>query len=413
MHARRRRGPEAASGGVYHAGMLPVSSDVISEPSPPSPDWAQTLRDAMAVSDVYLDHAACSPLPRATAAAMTDYVTDFAERGSARWPRWRSRVEDARSRLAAMLDCDAASLAMVRNTTEGITIVAEGIDWQPGDNVVVPADEFPSNLFPWRNLESRGVECRVVKAANGRSVRLDPTPLRDACDARTRVIACSWVGYKLGDRADIAALREIANDAGAELFIDAIQGLGMHPIDLSLVDYLAADGHKWLLGPEGAGTLYIAPHRLASLRPIGVGWNSVAEAASFDGSATHLRDDAARYEGGTYPAVTMVGLAASLDVLSGATPADREARLHDLTDHLRDAVEQRGGRIVSPNERAHRTAITAVDVGDRDPAAMRSRGLKAGIVTSVRGGLLRLAPHAYQTPDDLGLAVKVLWDGSA
>ena len=381
-------------------------ADRLYHPAMPAP-WIAELREQMRVGGVYLDHAACAPLPAATAAAMTAYVDDFASQGSARWPRWRGRVEEARQHIAGLINAPASTVAMVRNTTEGITLVAEGIDWQPGDNVVVPADEFPSNLFPWKNLASRGVECRVVQSP--RSVRLDPAPLAAACDARTRVLACSWVGYKYGDRADIGTLRTIADEAGAWLFVDAIQGLGMHPVDASQVDFLAADGHKWLLGPEGAGMLYIAPERMADLRPLGVGWNSVSDAGAFDGSAMPLRDDAARYEGGTYPAVTMVGLAASLGVLAGATPAGREARLVELTDHLQHHITQRSGRIVSPTDPKHRTAIVTVNVGDRDPAAMRTRGLAAGIVTSVRGGYLRLAPHAYQTEEQMEHAVAELW----
>ena len=368
----------------------------------------RSLRDAMAVDGVYLDHAACSPLPTPTAAAMRDYVDDFCRNGSKHWPRHRHRVEVARRHLATLLAADASEIALIRNTTEGITLVAEGIDWRAGDNVVVPADEFPSNLFPWKNLASRGVECRVVNA--DRSVRLDPRPLAQACDERTRVLACSWVGYKLGDRADLAALRAIADRVGARLFVDAIQGLGMHPLDVRAlgIDFLAADGHKWLLGPEGAGVLFVARERLGELRPLGVGWNSVADAASFDASKMPLRDDAARYEGGTYPAVTMVGLAASLEVLSGSTPSERESHTLALADAIRERCRQHGGTVKSPDG-PHQTAITAVAF-DRDVAAMRTRGLEAGIVTSVRGGSLRLAPHAYQTVEEVTHAVDVLCD---
>ena len=391
-------------------------------PTPPShtsetSDWPTQLRAAMRVQGVYLDHAACSPLPHATAAAMHGYIDDFTQQGSGDWPRWRRQVEVARKHAAALVGLPHAAVAMVRNTTEGITLIAEGLPWQPGDNVVVPADEFPSNLFPWQNLESRGVEVRIVPSpSKSHTIRLDPQPLAAACDDRTRVVACSWVGYKLGDRADLAALRAIADAhgqalGGTRLFIDAIQGLGMHPLDMAGqgIDFLAADGHKWLLGPEGAGILAIAPGRLHELRPLGVGWNSAREAAAFDSSQMNLRDDAARYEGGTYPAVTMVGLAASLDVLAEVSPIEREAHLMTLTDHLREQLRRRGGIVHSPDDAVHRTAITAVEFPDRDPVAIRQRGLDQPpshrIVTSVRGGLLRLAPHAYQTPADLDAAL--------
>ena len=375
---------------------------------PTATTWA-SFRDAMSVQGVYLDHAACGPITTAAADAMRAYVDDFALHGSTNWPRFRGEVEVARQHFADLLGARAAEIALVRNTTEGITLVAEGIDWQPGDNIVMAADEFPSNLFPWQNLKRLGVECRVVDVPKGSpTVRIDPAPLAAACDARTRLLTCSWVGYKLGDRVDLAALRQIADDYGALLFVDAIQGLGMHPLDVHAagIDFLAADGHKWLLGPEGAGVLFVRESRLPELQPLGVGWNSVAEAASFDGSRMNLRSDAARYEGGTYPAVTMAGLAASLTTLAAQSPAARESRLVELVDHLRDRCRSRGGRIVSPDDAAHRSAITAVAFND--PDAMRARGMKAGVPCSVRGGYLRLAPHAYQTETDLDHAIDVL-----
>ena len=159
-------------------------------------------------------------------------------------------MEDVRRLGAQLVGADPTEIALVRNTTEGITLVAEGYRWRPGDNVVTLDNEFPSNLYPWMNLAERGVETRRVVTDNG---RVDLDRIRDACDARTRIVSVSWVGYASGWRSNLDDLAEVAHRRGALLFVDAIQGLGVFPLDVSQtpLDFLAADGHKWLLGPEG------------------------------------------------------------------------------------------------------------------------------------------------------------------
>ena len=158
---------------------------------------------------------------------------------------------------AQMIGAKPEEIALVNNTTGGISLVAEGLDWRDGDNVVTFADEFPSNVYPWMNLASRGVETRRVPADV--SGRPDLEKLAAACDARTRIVTVSWVGFATGYRHDVRRIADIAHQKGALMFLDGIQGLGVFPIDVDDfgIDFLAADGHKWLLGPEGAGIAYI------------------------------------------------------------------------------------------------------------------------------------------------------------
>src|SRR5262249_54957334 len=146
--------------------------------------------------------------------------------------------------------------------------------WKEGDNVVIPTDEFPTNQYPWMNLASRGVECRRVPMIDG---RIDLNRLESACDDRTRIVSLSWVGFLSGWRADLAAAAAIAHSRGALLFADVIQGMGAFPLDVRAtdIDFFAADGHKWMLGPEGAGFAYIRREHLTKLRPFGLSWNSV------------------------------------------------------------------------------------------------------------------------------------------
>jgi selenocysteine lyase/cysteine desulfurase len=262
----------------------------------------------------YFDHAAVAPITQSAADAMAAWLADNTANGAADWRRWAMAVESTRTLAARMINAAVDEIALVRNTTEGVNLVAEGFPWQPGDNVVLPAGEFPSNLFPWLNLASRGVETRLVQPIDG---RLDLNRLESACDARTRIVATSWVDYATGWRTDLDALAELAHRRGALLFVDAIQGLGVFPLDVSQtpIDFLAADGHKWLLGPEGAGLFFLRREHLDRLRPTGLGWHSVRQAGRYDDPRLDLRPTAARFEGGTYPTATFVGLAASLALL--------------------------------------------------------------------------------------------------
>ena len=359
------------------------------------------LRTQMPVTEryAYFDHAAVGPLPAPAAAAMGDYAADFRDHGDVRWPKWRGRVEACRRGLASLLNAGEKEVAVIRNTTEAIGLVAEGLDWREGDNVVVPACEFPSNLLPWRNLKSRGVEVREVDAPDE---RLDAAAVRDACDARTRLVAASWVGYATGWRNNPADLCEVAHGAGALFLLDAIQGLGVLPLDVNAVpvDFLAADGHKWLLGPEGAGVLYVRGSRLPDLRPLLVGWNSVAEAGNYGAATLTLKDSAARYEGGTYATACAAGLAASLNLLEPIPVADRARRLLALTDRLTDGLRSAGCAIASDRGGDRRSGIVAFAPPGGDAQACASRLLEAGVVVRVRHGRVRAAPHVYTSDEE-------------
>ena len=379
---------------------MPHSTSTDTTPSP-----FATLRAQMPVTDryAYFDHAAVAPLPAPSAAAMADYATSFRDNGDVRWPTWRGKVEVCRRRFADLLNCGEDEVAVVRNTTEGIGLVAEGIDWRDGDNVVVPAGEFPSNLLPWRNLRSRGVQVREVRATGPHEEALDPAAVRDACDARTRLVSASWVGYATGWRNDPAALCEIAHDAGALFHLDAIQGLGVLPLDLAAVpiDFLSSDGHKWLLGPEGAGVLFVRRERLDALRPILVGWNSVEEAGDYGRDTLTVKASASRYEGGTYAAGCVAALAASLDLLAPLPVVSREERLLTLTDSLADRLLSLGCGVASDRTAGRGSGIVAFSPPGGDAKACEQRLLSAGVVVRVRHGRVRAAPHLYTSDEEV------------
>jgi len=360
----------------------------------------------VARQSAYLDHAAVSPLPQVAAEAMQTWLSEAVSIGNPVWGQWVKGVESARETAAEMIGAKPAEIALVNNTTGGISLVAEGLDWREGDNVVTFADEFPSNVYPWMNLASRGVETRRVPVDV--SGRPDLDQFAAACDARTRIVTVSWVGFATGYRHDIPRIAEIARAKGALFFLDAIQGLGVFPIDVDEfgVDFLAADGHKWLLGPEGAGIAYIRQTRLERLRPIGPGWHSVKPGQDYTHIELNLRPTAARYEGGSQNIAGFLALGASLRLLHGLGAKNVASTVLDITELACERLAQIGANIVSDRRPDHRggeqrSGIVSFEIPGRDMLAMKHHAMKQNVVFGFRAGRLRISPHAYNNEEDL------------
>lgn len=348
----------------------------------------------------YFDHASVAPLPAPTEQAIVAWARQGAHEGNTCWPAWSRRVGECRALAARLLGADKAEVALVHSTTEGISLVAEGFPWRDGDNVVTLANEFPSNLYPWMNLATRGVETRRVPVDGG---RVDLDRVAAACDARTRIISVSWVGYVSGWRVDLDALVALARRRGALLFVDAIQGLGVFPLDVNAtpIDFLAADGHKWLLGPEGAGLFYTRREHLNLLRPLGVGWHSVEHASDYSRIELKLKPSAERYEGGTQNMVGFMALAESLQLLLDLGTAAIAERVLEIADLACRRLREAGAVIVSPHDGPHRSGIVSFELPGEDSGKVRQRCLAAGVVLSARGGKLRISPHAYVDEADI------------
>ncbi|MCR9115735.1 MAG: aminotransferase class V-fold PLP-dependent enzyme [bacterium] len=363
------------------------------------------FRQQMPVAEkwAYLDHAAVGPLTSPTQEAISKWLETAVNDGDVYWPEWSAMVERTRRTAAELIGADYEEIALMPNTTAGITLVAEGCPWSEGDNVVIPANEFPSNAYPWMNLASRGVETRRVAVDDG---VLDLDRLFAACDENTRLISVSWIGYATGYRIDLAELVERAHQRSILVFVDAIQGLGVFPINVKRIpiDFLAADGHKWMLGPEGAGMFFTQRANLNWLRPIGVGWNSVQQKYDFDHIDLNLNDEASRYEGGSQNMVGMHGFGASLKLLQdyGLEPdapvlADR---VREITDYACERLTAAGGDIHSHRDGDHWSGIVSFS-WPGEPQAVRKSCIDRGVVLSCRGGRLRLAAHAYNDTADV------------
>lgn len=384
-------------------------------PSTPTTATLDTLRTEMLPSRklAYFDHAALSPLPARTAQRIRDYVDEVSSSGDTQWLSWVDEVERVtRGTAAKMLGASPDEIALVGNTTVGVNLVAEGLDWREGDNVVTQADEFPTNLYPWLHLESRGVEVRRLPTDRG---RLDLDALRNACDSRTRVVAVSWVGYQTGYRLDLDAIADITHTAGGLLLVDAIQGLGVFPLDVrkTPIDFLASGGHKWLLGTEGAGIAYVRQVHLDKLRPTGVGWNSVARPLDYTHIELKFKPTAGRYEGGTANMSGFLALGQSLELLHSIGAETLSQQVLDYTDMACERLRSAGAQVITDRDRGHRngdhrSGILFFELPGRDPVEVRRKCLAAGIVLSTRAGKLRIAPHAYNTEEDMDRLIEVL-----
>jgi cysteine desulfurase/selenocysteine lyase len=352
---------------------------------------------------IYLNHAAVAPLCRPAAEAMAKLAEEVAAYGSLHYDRWLAEYEGLRESAARLLAASPREIAIVKNTSEGIATVALGIDWRVGDRVVCFREEFPANLLPWKRLESRGVRIDWLSAA-------DPLDKVDAAARGARLLAVSFVQYLSGFRADLEAIGEICRRRGCFFFVDAIQGLGVFPVEVRRfgIHALAADGHKWLLGPEGCGILYVAHDAQDEITPVEFGWTNVARYWDYEVRDTPLRPDAGRYECGTLNTIGCFGLRASIDLLLDAgIDAVSETVLH-LAGIVAEGAQQKGYELLGPASGPGRSGIVSIRKPGLDSkqvvAALRARRMLA----AERHGWIRLSPHFYLSPDEAAAVVEAL-----
>lgn len=349
----------------------------------------------------FFDHAAVAPIPDRAIEALEEYGRRVAENGIADVWFWADRISHVRRLAAQLVNAPSPEdICFVPNTTTGIGLIAEGFPWQPGDNLVLAAEEYPSNQYPWLNLRGRGVEVRPVPSRDGR-VEIDD--VRAAMDDRTRLLTTSFVQFASGFRADLDDLGTLCRERSVFFFVDAIQGLGVFPLDVQRtpIDALAADGHKWLLAPEGAGIAYVRREWIDRLHPIGVGAHSVAKPFDYSTIAFDLKPHAGRYEGGALNQPGITALGESMNLLLGVGIEAVASRVLELTDYLCERAPAAGLEVYSSRRPNDRSGIVSLASPDAVPKELMKRCRDAGVVINVRGGRLRVSPHAYNTEDEI------------
>jgi len=356
-------------------------------------------------SRVFFDHAKVAPVSRRVREAVSAFAGDAAEFGTAHYAEWMRGVEDVRASFARLINADPGEVAFVKNTSEGISIVANGIDWCAGDNVVVPDIEFPANVYPWMNLEQRGVETRLARSVDG---RVPFEAIAGRVDGRTRVVSVSSVEANSGFRNDLNRLGALCRERGIFFCVDAIQSLGALPMDVKKdrIDFLAADGHKWLMSFEGLGGFYISSRVLEKIHPAVVGWDSVVNATDYMNYDFTLRPDARRFEEGSFNVMSIHALGAALSLLHEVGVENIEARLMQLGDYILEGLRRRGLEILSSTLPGERSGIISFAVAD--PAKLAAVMESNRVSLTVRDGLVRLSPHVYNTEAEADRFFEVL-----
>jgi len=355
---------------------------------------------------VYFNHAAVAPLPRRVADAITAHVENVRDRGAADWRRWFGMIEAVRGKAARFVGASAAEIAFLPNTSWGLNLVALGFPWKEGDNVVTDDMEFPSNAYPWRNLASRGVECRIAKNRGGRIAVEDLAAL---VDARTRVVAVSFVAFHNGFVFPLAEIGRLCRERGILLVVDAIQGLGALPLDVAAagVDVLCADAHKWLYGTEGGAVFYVHEGAREKVPARAAGWwNVQSEGEYLEYRNPSLYAGARRYEPGSLPTANLAGLGAALDLL-GEMGADAvRGRILETAGALRRGLAERGWKIASPEPLG--SGILSAVPPSRDARAWVKALEERGVIAAPREGAVRFSPHASSDVGEIARALEII-----
>ena len=354
----------------------------------------QALRELFPVTErcVYLNNASESPLNIRSRAKLLEYVGFLSDAPYAK-PGVRLQVKTG---LAGLLGGSVAEYALVTSTGVGIGIVAAGIDWQPGDNVVIPADEHWNNSYPWFALQRRGVEVRVVPTDEHN--RVLPGRVALATDSHTRVVTAAAVRFNSGYRAELASLGAIAHRCGAMFVVDAAQGAGIVPINVDAdgIDVLACAGFKWMLGMHGTGCLYVRRSVQDQINPVLPGMY----AAEDDLRALRFLPDARRYETGTIAYQLYHAWTAGLAILAEVGIENIHRRALQLTDRIIAGLRRQSDKVlISPVEHeAERSAIIVFSAGTAEQnRLLHARLGEQGIIITLRGGVLRVSPNFFNT----------------
>jgi cysteine desulfurase / selenocysteine lyase len=352
---------------------------------------------------LWLNHAAVAPLCRRAADAIRWLADDAEGYGSSHYDQWMRCYSRLRTATASLINADPSEIAIVKNTSEGIATIAMGMKWCAGDVMVAFEEEFPSNFYPWKRLEPLGVEVRWLSV-------LDPLEKIDAACHGARLLAISYVNYLNGYRVDLNAIGEICRRRGTLFLVDAIQGMGAFPIDVRKagIHALAADGHKWMLGPEGCGVLFVEKEFQDQVEPVEFGWTNTAKHADYASRDMTLRSDAGRYECGTLNTVGCYGLAGALEFLLEVGIERIGPAVQDRADQIWRGVQELGFEVMGERTPATGAGIVSFRKPGHDSHLVLRRMREAGISAAARQGWVRAAPHFYISPDDVGRVLDVL-----
>ncbi len=357
----------------------------------------------------YLNSAAVAPLPSVSAEAVAAHLRDVSENGSVNFSDWVKTKSRAREIAAEMLRVKPEQIAFMRNTSDGLATIANGLKWKNGDNIVSFAKEFPANFYAWRRIRDEfGVELRLCPEKNG---RVDLDEFVGLINKDTKLVSISAVQYGSGFRSHLERIGQAARAVDALFVVDIIQAFGAVSLDLpaQLVDAAAGASHKWLCSPEGCGILYLSDRARERIAPTMVGWISVEDAWNFEATEQPFKPNALAWESGTGTASLFYGLEQSLKILRETGADEIEKYLEELTDYLCELLKGKNYEIISSREAGEKSQIVCIKHNDGLPPHQIAERLQTeNIVVSPRNDRVRIATHFFNNRRDIERLIEYL-----
>lgn len=358
---------------------------------------------------IYMNHAAVAPWPRRTAEAIKRFAEENVTQGARHYKAWLEVEQALRDQLRQLLNAPSAEdIALLKNTSEGLSVVAYGLEWRAGDNIVISNEEFPSNRIIWESLKEYGVE---IREANLRDDMDPEEALIQLADERTKLLAISSVQYGSGIRLDLQKLGDYCHHHNILFCIDAIQSLGAVPLDVQAIhaDFVAADGHKWMLGPEGIAVFYCRPALRGQLRLRQYGWHMIERAGDYDRREWQPARSARRFECGSPNMLGIHGLSASLSLLLGIGIDTVSRLILANTAHLLEGLSRLNSvQLITPLETGRHAGIVTLRHRKADATRLWQYLLNNGVVCAQRGGGARLSPHFYNNNSELNKIIRLI-----
>ncbi|MDM8557739.1 aminotransferase class V-fold PLP-dependent enzyme [Candidatus Parabeggiatoa sp. HSG14] len=360
---------------------------------------------------IYLNHAAVSPWPQRTAEAVQRFAIENVTQGATHYPQWQKQEVVLREQLRDLLNAPASTdIALLKNTSEALSVVAYGLTWQAGDNIVITDQEFPSNRIVWESLQNQGV---TVRQANISNITDPEASLFALVDERTRLISVSAVQYASGLRMDLEKIGIFCRNHKILFCVDAIQSLGALQFDVQAIhaDFVMADGHKWMLAPEGLAVFYCKAEQREQLQLKQYGWHMIENAHNFDVKTWTVATSGKRFECGSPNMLNIHALSASLSLLTEVGMATVEEKVLDNTHYLLENLTQLPDiKILSPQEPHRYAGIVTFSHQRVEHSVLFHHLLKQGVICAQRGGGIRFSPHFYTPQEKLKQAIKYVND---
>ena len=358
---------------------------------------------------VYLNHAAVAPWPECSRQAVIDFATENTALGASMYPNWSKMEAGLKRNLEALIDAPKDTVALVKNTSEALSFVAYGLSWQSGDTVVITDQEFPSNRIVWESLQDKGVNVVAVPL----SYDTPEKALLEAIAQKPRLVSISAVQYASGLALDLETIGAACKANDVLFCVDAIQAVGAMPfsVESCQCDFAMADGHKWMLGPEGLGFFYVRPEIMEQLSLNEYGWHMVEAVGDYDRKEWELANSARRFECGSPNMLAATALKASTGLLLEVGMPEVAKHIQHNVEYLAAGLQRMGAQILNPLWQQRPTGIigfTFATANKSDMKRMHQTLMQTGVVCAHRGGGVRFSPHFHTTEDVLNAALEAV-----